>query len=70
MVKKYFISCINQTKQLGAMQFEAEEGEFQKKSEDMCPKETSFRAYIVDDFDESMPINEFVPIAKLKKLGY
>lgn len=70
MKKIYFISCIQQKQQIGAMQFECEENEFQKKSEDMCPERCNFRAYGIEEFDAGMPIDEFVPMSKMKELGY
>ncbi len=70
MKKKYFISCITPTKQLGAMQFECTEDEVQQKSMKMCPEPAEFRAYEIPEFEENMPIDEFVPTDKMKQLGY
>lgn len=69
MKKKYFVSCITPTKQLGAMQFECEESELQEKSGDLCPEPAKFRAYEMKEFD-NFPLNTFIPASKLKELGY
>ena len=67
---KYFISAIQLDRQLGAMQFEAPNIEqAQAKAEDMCPERGIFRAYEVEEFDD-IPVDEFIPIEKLKELGY
>ncbi len=70
MIKKYFISCALPCRKLGAIQIECEETEVQQKSKDMCPQPAYFRAYEVTDFNDKMPIDEFVPIDKMEELGY
>lgn len=70
MVNKYFISCVLQDRQIGAMQFESKSGEYQKKSEALCPEKAMFRAYIIKKFEENMPIDEFISASKMKELGY
>ena len=67
---KFFISCINQTTQLGAMQIECDETEVKAKSEKMCPERATFKAYGIPEWDDNMPIGEFVPMEKMKELGY
>lgn len=70
MKKKYFISCITPKKQLGAIQFEADEDDVQRKSEEMCPEPAMFRSYELVEFEDGMPVDEFVPVSKMKELGY
>ncbi len=70
MKKKYFISCVQPDRQLGAIQFECDESEVQDKSKAMCPEPAIFRAYEVAEFDEGIPLDEFVPADKMKELGY
>lgn len=70
MANKYFISCIIQDSQLGAMQFECESDEYQKKAEHLCPDKAIFRAYIIDKFEKNMPIDKFISASKMKELGY
>lgn len=69
-MEKYFVSCIDPDKKVGAMQFECEPDEVEEKSEKLCPQLANFRAYPVTQFDEKMPIDEFVPSSKMKELGY
>ena len=70
MTNKYFISCINECHQLGAMQFESNVDEYQKKAETLCPEKAIFKAYVIDEFEKNMPISEFVSSSKMKELGY
>jgi len=68
---KYFVSCIIPSKQLGAIQLEAEdEAELKPIVEEMAPERCAFRAYVVDNFDEEIPIGEFVDAKTLKQNGY
>ena len=70
MVKKYFISCIDEEKQVGAMQLEADENEYQKVAEQLCPQRAIFRAYEIQEFESDMPVSQFVSVSKMKELGY
>lgn len=68
---KYFISCAVPGRQLGAIQIEAkDQEESQTKAEALCPERAMFRSYVIEEFDKDMPIDEFVPTAKMKELGY
>jgi hypothetical protein len=70
-MKKYFISCVSLTKQLGAIQLETETlEEAQTKSEELCPEPANFKLYEVEEFDSEMPIGEFVSAERMKELGY
>lgn len=69
-MKKYFISCAVPGRKIGAIQFECEEDEFRKKAESMCPEKCNFRAYGIAEFEDGMPIDEFVSADEMKKLGY
>lgn len=70
-LKKYFVSAIIPgVKQLGLMQFEATEENYQAKAEELCPEKAEFRAYEVEEFDEGIPIGKFVDAVTAKKLGY
>jgi hypothetical protein len=69
--KKYFVSCAVPGRKIGAMQFESTDQEFQAKAEAMCPERAFFKAYeLSEGFDEDIPVDEFIPAAKLKELGY
>lgn len=70
MIKKYFISCIDDEKQVGAMQFEADENEYQQIAEKKCPQRAIFRAYEISEFEPDMPVNQFVSSSKMKDIGY
>jgi len=43
MKKKFFVSCISPSKQLGAMQLECLEKEVQDKAEDLCPERAQYK---------------------------
>jgi hypothetical protein len=70
MKKKYFISCALPGKKLGGIQLECKPEEMQAKAEELCPHKAHFRSFIVNTFDENMPVGEFVPYEKMKELGY
>ena len=69
---KYFVSAILPGhRQLGIMQFEADnEKEMITKAESMCPSRAAFRSYEVKDFEDELPIDEFVSAERLKEIGY
>lgn len=69
---KYFVSCIIPgQKQVGAIQFEAEDlNEMQQIAEAKAPCRCEFKAWELQEFEGDMPIGEFVDAARLKELGY
>ena len=68
---KYFVSAILPTQRIGAMQFEAANDiEMREKAETMCPYRACFKSYVIDEFDEGTPIDEFLPESKMDELGY
>lgn len=67
---KWFISAIiPNVGQVGMMQFEATEAEYQDKAEGLCPLKAEFRAYNIQEF-EDFPVGEFIDCNAAKKLGY
>ena len=70
-LKKWFVSAIIPgIKQLGFMQFEATDKEYQSTAEKLCPERADFRAFEVEKFDKGVPVGEFVDAKRAKKLGY
>ena len=70
-MKKWFVSCIIPgDRQVGAMQFEADEADVQKIAEEMAPCRGEFRAYELEVFDRGLPIGEFVDAETLNRHGY
>ena len=69
-MKKWFVSCILPEKQLGAIQFEAEEDDVKTIAEGLAPQRCAFRSYQVEEFDKNIPIGEFVDTQTLKDNGY
>ena len=68
---KYFVSCALPGKQLGLMQFEASsQAEMQETAEKLSPYKCFFRSYAIEEFDQGLPVGEFVSAAKAKELGY
>lgn len=70
MKKKWFISAITPKKQVGIMQFEATEAEYKNIAERLCPVRAEFRAYQIEEFEDGLPIGQFVDAASAKLLGY
>jgi len=69
-MKKWFISAIiPNVGQVGIMQFEATEAEYQGKAEKLCPVRAEFRAYNIEEF-EDFPTGQFIDSDSAKKLGY
>ena len=68
---KYFISCINQTRQLGVIQIEAKSiDEMKQKAEGICPERAEFSSYELEGWEGGLPVGEFIPESTMKKLGY
>ena len=68
---KYFISCAVPNRKIGDIQMECDNLEEMKtKAEKMCPEKCFFKSYELEEFEEEMPINEFVTMSQMIELGY
>jgi len=68
---KYFISCAIPNRKLGIIQLEADTFEdMRDRVEKLCPYRAEFKPYSLEEFEDNLPVGEFVPMAKLKLLGY
>ncbi len=68
---KWFVSAIiPNVRQVGIMQFEATEAEHEKKAEELCPVKAGFQSYRLKEFDDNLPVGEFIDAEQAKKFGY
>ncbi len=68
--KKYFVSCITPTEQIGVVQLEVLPKELKGKVEALAPCPCEFQSYELEEFEADLPVGEFINAAKMNELGY
>ena len=67
---KWFVSCILPgIRPLGLMQFESTANEMQDIAESLAPCRCEFQAYKIPEFEDNVPVGEFVDFETAKGAG-